>query len=85
MSVISQAIGDWKKGAISLFYIVLIGFLAPIATVSIFSLLIIFPMYLLGLSLDFWDRNSENVSFLAILILGPYYLGKYWKELPFEN
>ncbi len=47
-----------------------------VATIG--SIIIIFPMFLLGLNLDFWDEYGDLLISLAIGVFGPYFVGKEW-------
>lgn len=81
MAVINDIIADWKKGLGMIAYMVLIGILAPLVLVGLFSTAIIIPSMILGFSLDFWTENTEDIAYMAIATLGPYFLGRYWEKI----
>lgn len=81
MSVIGEAVEEWKKGFKIIAHMFLIGVAGPVIISVFLSLPVIVLCKVLGFSLDFWDSNFEGISYLSIAILGPYFIGRYWTEV----
>lgn len=81
MAVVHDVIADWKKGLGMIVYMALMGILAPLVLAGLFSTAIIIPSMILGFSLDFWDKNAEDIAYIAIVTLGPYFVGRYWAQI----
>ncbi len=81
MSVIGDAITTWKHGFTITMFLLLFGILAPLATATMISIIIILPMFVFGFDLTFWDEKSNEIVYLSILIFGPYFIGKEWNQI----
>lgn len=76
-----KAITKWKRDLIALIALLMLGVLAPVATVVLLAAFIILPMALMGFNLEFWDHNVHNIAFVAIVLLGPYFIGEKWDDI----
>lgn len=79
--MMGKAVATWKRGLIAVIALGMFGVLAPVAIVVLLAAFIILPMALLGFDLDFWDHNVHNITFVAIVVLGPYFIGEKWDEI----
>lgn len=77
MSVIGEAVEEWKKGFKIIAYMFLIGVAGPVMLSVLLSLPFIALSMIFGFNLDFWDDNYEALAYLSIFILGPYLVARY--------
>lgn len=81
MSVIGEAVQEWKKGFKIVAYMFLIGVAGPVMLSVLLSLPVIVLSMMFGFSLDFWDENADKIACLSVFILGPYFISRYRDDI----
>ena len=77
---VNEEIKTWKRGIKVTAALLLFGVLCPLMMTMLFSTALIIPMFILGFDLEFWDKNLNDITLLAIILFGPHFIGNYFPK-----